>query len=438
MLPPPELNPFFIIQFELLPMASSRRNFFIWLAGGDPEVLDAAMQSERRKFVKLGLTIMVPAVFAWGAMWFAAPYIGIENTQRIFLATIWSLIVLVIDSYLVSTLIKRNYPGSSWRYYAVAGFRLLVSIFIGIVISHPLVLRILDQNINEEVQDMKSERGLSIRAEYADTARVWTALLSHKIDSLEKDTKKYEQLKTAEINGDKITIDGLTTSGKRGKDISYGMFTDKITELNREHKLLADSVLFKRSALMAEAQARVRALDTTFLPDYLKRSIALERLKRFDTTGWVVWTLMILFVLLDSIAVIAKLLTPPGVYEEMLTDREELRYQQFISVNQLQYDKKIEMTRAIYARAAFHPPDVILRSVENIWNPVSTPAPANGLQQVSQRSFNQLSFLVASTLIGLGIWFLLDRYLPKEANGNISIFLGFYMSVCASYAGLKK
>ena len=124
--------------------------FLIVLSGARPEILDR-YPSERIKFQSLGWAILITATMATVSMWFAlVNAMGINAIGAFPVAVIWGLIIMGIDRWLVVSM-----PVDGKRKFAVAAPRLLLGLLLGSIISTPIVLRIFESEINNQISIIK-------------------------------------------------------------------------------------------------------------------------------------------------------------------------------------------------------------------------------------------------------------------------------------------
>lgn len=434
-------------------MSILKQNIFVWLSGGDPDALERSTIAEQRKYIKLGIVILVPAVLSWAGMWFACPYIDITGWPRIITSLIWSLIILSIDTYLVSTLDKRMAISNKKSYRKIAGFRIAISIFLGIIISHPLILKVLEANINEEIDNMKNERILQILSESRDSTIAWNKHNAEAIRNIDTIIKHKEVLMRAEGNGEKIITEYGNSYGKPNRGFRYKKIETEIDYLQKQR----DSVIgeIKNTILLFKNKATkdTALVKTTFSADYLKRTTALAHLKQKDKksgewishTSLMVWMLLIFLILLDSIAVLSKILSPSGQYEEMLSSHErrltnqnvvQTRNSDQIENESLNY--KLQMVRAIYGRASYHSPEAIRRAIDSVLGrraaSINTPQPINE----RRRTMKQIIFMVASTALGIILWQVLKQPVFNMKNEDIQIAMAIYLAAISIYGGFLK
>jgi Domain of unknown function (DUF4407) len=129
-----------------------KTGFLIWIAGARQEVLDRC-PSERIKFQSLGWAILITCGMATVSMWFAlTSAMGFNPIATLPIAILWGLIIMGIDRWLVTSM-----PVDGKRKFAVAAPRVALAILLGSLISTPIVLRIFESEINNQISIIKAQ-----------------------------------------------------------------------------------------------------------------------------------------------------------------------------------------------------------------------------------------------------------------------------------------
>lgn len=139
--------------------ASGTGRLFRKLVGVDEELM-SAFSAERAKYTAMGGFIVGTAALASISMWFAI-YDGLQAppSAALFVALVWGFFVGNMDRWLVTSLSK---PG--WARFAIVFPRLLFAILFAVIIAEPLSLRIfadeiqnkLTQNADSEFRDYRT------------------------------------------------------------------------------------------------------------------------------------------------------------------------------------------------------------------------------------------------------------------------------------------
>jgi hypothetical protein len=130
-------------------------------AGVDEALLDRIPQ-ERARYTSVGGVVLGTATIAAFSMWFAiSQTLGYQHPLVVVPVLIWGLFVLNVDRWLVSSSL-----GSGWqRRLPLLLMRLLLAGFIGVVVAEPLVMRIFETAIEQQVRDGRAEQRAELRAQ---------------------------------------------------------------------------------------------------------------------------------------------------------------------------------------------------------------------------------------------------------------------------------
>lgn len=126
------------------------------ISGAREEVL-ARCPSERIKFQSLGWAILITSGMAVVSMWFAlASAMGFNPVLSFPVAVAWGLIIMGIDRWLVTSM-----PADGKRKLLIAAPRLALALLLGSLISTPIVLRIFESEINNQISIIKAQNEAS-------------------------------------------------------------------------------------------------------------------------------------------------------------------------------------------------------------------------------------------------------------------------------------
>jgi hypothetical protein len=285
-------------------------NFFVWAAGSDREVLDRCGQSEHIKHAGYGGLVLVPALLGLFSMVYAISTLTDKWWVYTSAGVVWAAIVFVFDRFIVSTFRKSDSPRKDMLSFLFAS-RLFFSIGIGIVISHPTVLLVFDDSLQQEMLSMKEEGEEALRDEYEillQAVRARDSILNAEVRARLEERRCKETLLLFEMSGKDTTVTCGTTSGMRQYGPRAQEIKEEITYLNREIQQLQ-----QRTASQFRKQ---------FSTNYLAREIALERLMGKEPGGGTVrgtmWFLILFFILIDILPVSFKAATQPGLYDRLI------------------------------------------------------------------------------------------------------------------------
>jgi Domain of unknown function (DUF4407) len=127
--------------------------FLIALSGARPEILERC-PTEAVKFQSLGWAMLITCTMAATSMWFAlTSAMGINVALAVPFALLWGLVILGIDRWLVTSM-----PSEGSRKWAISAPRLILAVLLGTLISTPLVLRIFQSEINNQIMVIRQQQ----------------------------------------------------------------------------------------------------------------------------------------------------------------------------------------------------------------------------------------------------------------------------------------
>ncbi|MEV7010010.1 DUF4407 domain-containing protein [Streptosporangium sp. NPDC051022] len=129
------------------------RKLLITLSGARPEIVGRC-PTESGKFEGLGGAILTTGLLASVSMWFAlSSTLGISPLIAVPTALTWGLAIMSLDRWLVASM-----PTEGRRRWSLAVPRMVLALFLGVVISTPLVLQIFRSEIDAQITEIHRER----------------------------------------------------------------------------------------------------------------------------------------------------------------------------------------------------------------------------------------------------------------------------------------
>jgi hypothetical protein len=348
------------------------RNFLILLSGARPEVL-ARCPTEHVKFQSLGWAILITCGMATVSMWFAlTSVLGFNAAFSLPVAILWGLIIMGIDRWLVTSM-----PLDGRRKFLIAAPRLALAILLGSLISTPIVLRIFQSEINNQISVIKQDNEaafLSSQQHSAVAARVtqWQNTVNNlqsvissggqqpinpaddpEVEGLTSQLNTERTIAAQDYKAWQCQLYGGCNSPQgdgplaQASEARYNNDEAEINKLNqeiaaREQALQttntasnqtrlqqAESSLPNAKSELAAAQAEENTLLNNFeltnsdTNGLLIRLKALDQLSAGDGTVQAARILLfLLFLIIEVLPVTVKLLQPQGNYEKIL--RQEI------------------------------------------------------------------------------------------------------------------
>lgn len=200
-------------------------NEFLWICSGVNRKILRQCPTDYAKYAGIGGTILFTALMAMLSGGYAMFTVFKNPTTSIVLGVFWGLLIFNLDRFIVNTMYSDGLVTISWREFYSGLPRIIMAIFLGIVISTPLELKIYEDGIDNEIEAMKREE-LSTRS----------ARLDLEIAKLENRREDIE-------NSDNVPPH---VGGFDAKNSALGQ---KLTQLQGQQKILNDKIKNKEREL---------------------------------------------------------------------------------------------------------------------------------------------------------------------------------------------
>lgn len=350
-------------------------DFFVWSAGSDREILDRTGRSEHVKHAGYGGLVLVPAVLGLFSMMYAVSTLTDKPFIYIGAGIVWACIVFTFDRFIVSTFRKSDSARKDLFSFLFLS-RLLFSIGIGVLVSHPIVLLVFDDSLEQELFAMKEEGEKAIYAQYENTidvVRNRDSLLKGEVEIKLAERACKEKLLLFEMSGKDTTMNCGTTSGMKQYGPRASEIKEEIRYLNEEIAALRNKNDVKIgdntkeiAKLQAERDTKLKGFQDQFSYNYLAREVALERLEAKPVGGtsvkWTKWFLIVFFVLVDILPVFFKASTKQGEYDRLMDKESESTANSFPAYERAQEDL---VRKAYVDQLAKHRLDEVTRTIKD-------------------------------------------------------------------------
>lgn len=251
-------------------------NEFLWICAGVNRKVLRQCPTDYAKYAGIGGTILFTALMAMLSGGYAIYTVFDSTIVAICFGIFWGLLIFNLDRFIVNTMYSDGKHTISWGEFIAGLPRIIIAIFLGIVISTPLELKIFEDEINVQIKEDIKQRIREYEA--ADNAII--AQKQQRIDSLRIKIKEIEESPSSlygvqmvtdnvlindlirERNDKKVEYDHeeqqirMLTAQRRGLDT-----TDSITYV-REYKRLSNEIHSHRIKSNA-INAKIKELDST-------------------------------------------------------------------------------------------------------------------------------------------------------------------------------
>lgn len=350
-----------------------RRNSFLneflwWCAGVNRNILRQC-PTDYAKYAGMGGTILFTALMAMLSGGYAMFYVFNSTKVAIAFGIFWGLLIFNLDRFIVNTMYSDGKVTISWQELYSGLPRIIMAIFLGIVISTPLELKIYEKSINTEIKTMKQDKLKDLLA--ADEARL-EELYVRKDQALSRDivdaavgsagaayTDANNELGTlqAQYNQLQSSISNLVTRRRHlsqvRDSIQYRKLSGEINKLTIQRNRLKPRITELQTIKATEDQTYRQAIEQNKEQmnkdlaaidkdiEYLKQKItdaekeyapqltdefdgfqgrmmAFDSLKQNEATWWAALFISLLFIIIETAPTFFKMMIASGPYDDML------------------------------------------------------------------------------------------------------------------------
>lgn len=299
------------------------KSFFILCSGSDSDILKSCSNGEQNKYAGIGATVFFTAVMAGIAASYALYTVFDSGYMAIGFGLIWGLLIFNLDRFIVSTIKKRE------RFldeFIQALPRIVLAIIIAIVISKPLELKIFEKEINHVLLEQKNELTLANKEQIAQQFNPKILDLNNEIAGLELQITEKENSINNLYNTYISEAEGTAGTKLLGKGPVYKEKRDKhdaalleLQQLKKENK-----------EKIATLENQITNLENTYNTQVKNTQPVIDGfdglMARINALGKLPWLpsffIFLLFLTIETSPIIAKLLSPKGVYDLKLEDAE--------------------------------------------------------------------------------------------------------------------
>lgn len=287
--------------------------FFLFCSAADTSVLKQCPASEHNKYASIGATVFFTGILASLSGGYALYTVFNNLILAIALGIFWGLLVFNLDRFIVSTIKKTAQKYGQFKQVLP---RLFLAVFLAIVISKPLELKIFEQEINEQLHSTGMLKMDEVDKKYDHSIQLKNAsiqvLLNKTDQNLAQREKYYEEYK-CECEGSCGTgAKGVGSECKRKED-KYLKADKEYQELKAYNENLINGIRTEINVLKQDKQKYKSELQGTFANGLMARLNALHELPSGPSIS-----IVLLLICIEIAPIFAKLLAPFGPYDHLL------------------------------------------------------------------------------------------------------------------------
>lgn len=299
-------------------------NEFLWTCAGVNKKIIRQCPTEYAKYAGSGGTILFTALMAMLSGGYAMYFVFHSERIAIAFGVFWGLLIFNLDRFIVNTMYSDGLPTISWGEIRSGLPRIIMAIFLGVVISTPLEMKIFEDRINSQLIKDNIRRTNVTRAE----AEKGNKPLIERRDALEKERAAISTRLASANKELKEEGEGSALSGKAGHGQIYA---DKEANRNAIQMELNDWDNAHKTELK-EIKQQIFNNSTKIDADIAKgndengfcvRYEAFANIKAANMPLEIVSiVIMLLFIIIETAPTFFKMMMSSGEYDDKL--REEM------------------------------------------------------------------------------------------------------------------
>jgi hypothetical protein len=267
-----------------------------------------------------GIFVLIVGIFAFTSASYALRTVLGAGWAAFMVAGVYGALIMFIDREIVSATSK-----SRGMIYT----RLVLAVFIGLVVSVPIELRLFEQQINQELkrlQNVDNSPYLTKKQEAEAQYRDRILAKERDIQELEKEAGRNEDRVTNEILRPDQQIKGVVAgTGRPGVGPVYRRLKEQGEEIEKQLTQARKDY----DKLKTEEANEIKRIDDEYnrqaIPpadDLLSRYVALGAVKQDSQRGWdawiMAWGVRFLLIMLELTPALIKILQEESDYDALL------------------------------------------------------------------------------------------------------------------------
>lgn len=342
-------------------------NEFLWVCAGANRKVLRQCPTDYAKYAGIGGTILFTALMAMLSGGYALYTVFDDERTAILFGVFWGLLIFNLDRFIVNTMYSDGKVTISWKEFTSGLPRIVMAIFLGIVISTPLELRIYESEIDVRIaedaaQKIKEYRandehrrdsllnaiidirntadvvpeliGMSGQAanlqesiinKDSEISAVWKVIESLKLQRSKTDpeSEKYRKLSN-ELN--------KKYAEKTNLNIQKKQLQGQLAVVSKEYRDAVEKAQKQKEELIALIQKQIdeitkRLEDSKSYEDLINKEYGgfEARMKAFQemrddnkSTDRSAWCIMLLFIIIETAPTFFKMMIASGPYDDLL------------------------------------------------------------------------------------------------------------------------
>ena len=329
-------------------------NEFLWTFAGVDKKLLRQCPSEYAKYAGMGGTILCTSIMAMISGAYAIYFVFESSLIACAFGLFWGILIMNLDRFIVSTMYSDGkHTISSLELWSGLP-RIIMAIFLGVVISTPLEMKLFEERIDIQIAKMQQDRIVEFGNEVKNAKLAELEKLSSERSSIEEEIKKLQETynrqyedyikeRTGEA-GTGIQGDGPVAKAKKELCNQSKLALQDYKDSNKDRlKVLSEEI----ERIYTEVESEKKKYE-----EIVGESGFCQRYEAFakiddDNAGLAIVILFIrlLFIIIEVAPVFFRMMVAAGPYDKLL-EAQKLHIESLaeIEIEEIEKEKTTEIT----------------------------------------------------------------------------------------------
>lgn len=317
-------------------------NEFLWICAGVNRKVLRQCPTDYSKYAGIGGTILSTAIMAMFSGGYALFSIFSDPNKEIqdsnvyimtgVFAVFWSLLIFNLDRFMVNTMYSDGTHKITGEELKGGLPRIILAIFLGLVISTPIEMRIFDDKIQAQVVEDQISKTKEMKKA--------ASSLDNKIKELENSRKQNSNRANAEHKKKEDAYDKvrMEATGRTGRGLSgkagYGKLTEELKKMADDQGKYYDKIQAETDSINKDIDNRIKELRAKQSESDKNIDISVNAMKGFTAKFNALHKvtspsnsmnlfiaricIMLLFVAIEVIPTLFKMMMTSGPYDDLL------------------------------------------------------------------------------------------------------------------------
>lgn len=350
----PTLIKYYTIRNNYQKETSSMLNEFMWFCSGANKDIVRRCPNEHSKYFGIGGTILFTALMASLSGGYAITTVFKDVTSGICFGAFWGALIFNLDRFIVNTMYSDGKHTISKEEIFGGLPRLIIAIFLGIVISYPIELKIFETEINRSMKEIAQDRTSNDKSK---TTKIWDTSFDEKnktelradrdnnqntISNLEKSINTYSPKtlrKSKKDDSGNIVYFNVSNPSfvrfQREKQQEIRVLKSDIAQLNTQISSIT-SIIVGKGVKISEQTGKDKQENDSF-NGLSTRMRAFSDLKSKEPSTEIASIfIMLLFIIIEISPVLFKMMISAGDYDLILkTEKDKIRAHEIEKLSRL-------------------------------------------------------------------------------------------------------